>query len=199
MSSSSCLGDGLSLGKSMEECDNRSNWHGAPTVHVVPRPARHPLIANTPKKEIRDDAVRLGRNVSVTAGDSRKRGADFLRRERLVFDWRKSGLALATLRPDGWAGFEPEDSTKRAVVTTTPIIPAAASPRDGGRSSRRLAEGDCAGYKGKPLGTSQTITRTGSDAVVIGTGIFCYEHQGKSVRLKFEFAKAKLYSFSFGN
>ena len=37
-------------------------------------------------------------------------------------DWRKGDLALATLRPDGWAGCEPGNSGQPAIVKTTPVI-----------------------------------------------------------------------------
>lgn len=38
------------------------------------------------------------------------------------FDWRKGYLALATLRPDGWAGYEQLAGNKSAFITTTPIV-----------------------------------------------------------------------------
>ena len=54
--------------------------------------------------------------------------------------------------------------------------------------------------EGKQLATSQAITRTGSDAIVNWDRNFQLSTaEGKPVRLKFEFAKGKLYSFSFGN
>ena len=34
------------------------------------------------------------------------------------FDWRRGYLALATLRPDGWAGYEPDSSDTDAFITT---------------------------------------------------------------------------------
>ena len=117
------------------------------------------------------------------------------------FDWRKSGLALATLRPDGWAGFEPEDTTKRAVVTTAPIDPAGiqlsvtADVQNGGWLKATALD-----TEGKQLATSQTITRTGSGIIVNWDGNFQLPTaEGTSVRMKFEFVKVKLYSFSFSN
>ena len=117
------------------------------------------------------------------------------------FDWRKSGLALATLRPDGWAGFAPDDTTKHAVITTTPVSPTgsqlrvSADVQNGGWLRATVLDAE-----GKQLATSQAITRTGSDAIVNWDRNFQLSTaEGKRVRLKFEFAKAKLYSFSFGN
>ena len=115
------------------------------------------------------------------------------------FDWRKSGLALATLRPDGWAGFEPSDAANHAIVTTTSI--------DCSRGQLRVSVGVHSGgwlkvtaldETGKQQATSRTITRTGSDTVIDWSGDFDLQ-KAKVIRLKFEFAKAKLYSFSFGN
>lgn len=47
-------------------------------------------------------------------------------------NWRDGFLALATLRPDGFAGWTPQNETKPAVVLTRPLPPPAkpcASPR----------------------------------------------------------------------
>ena len=115
------------------------------------------------------------------------------------FDWRKSGLALATLRPDGWAGFEPSDAAHPAIVTTTSI--------DCSRGQLRVSVDVHSGgwlkvtaldETGKQQASSRTITRTGSDTVIDWSGDFDLQ-KAKVIRLKFEFAKAKLYSFSFGN
>jgi len=51
--------------------------------------------------------------------------------------------------------------------------------------------------QGNQFAKSQLITRTGSDASVVWDGNFDLQ-KAKAIRLKFEFAKAKLYSFSFG-
>ena len=117
------------------------------------------------------------------------------------FDWRKSGLALATLRSDGWAGFAPDDTTKHAVITTTTVSPTgsklrvSADVQNGGWLRATVLDAE-----GKQLATSQAITRTGSDAIVNWNRNFQLSTaEGKPVRLKFEFAKAKLYSFIFGN
>ena len=56
----------------------------------------------------------------------------------------------------------------------------------------------CNDETGKQQATSRTITRTGSDTVIDWSGDFDLQ-KAKVIRLKFEFAKAKLYSFIFGN
>jgi hypothetical protein len=34
--------------------------------------------------------------------------------------WRAGSLCLATLRPDGWAGYEPVNAEQAGIVITTP-------------------------------------------------------------------------------
>ena len=104
------------------------------------------------------------------------------------FDWRKSGLALATLRPDGWAGFEPSDAANHAIVTTTSI--------DCSRGQLRVSVDVHSGgwlkvtaldETGKQQATSRTITRTGSDTVIDWSGDFDLQ-KAKVIRLKLDFA-----------
>ena len=114
------------------------------------------------------------------------------------FDWRKSGLAMATLRPDGWAGYEPSDKKKRAAVSTAPIVCT-------GDQLRVSADIQNNGWLkvtvlnkyGTSLASSQAMTGTGTDVVVKWENDFALT-SGESVRLRFEFSQAKLYSFSFG-
>ena len=80
------------------------------------------------------------------------------------------------------------------MVTTTPIIPAgsqlrvSADVQNGGWLKVTALDAE-----EKTLGTSQAITRTGSDAVVNWDGDFILQSTiGKSVRLKFRFAMANL-------
>ena len=114
------------------------------------------------------------------------------------FDWRKSGLAMATLRPDGWAGYEPSDKKKRAAVSTAPIV----CTGDHLRVSADIQNNGwlkvtALNKNGTPLASSRAMTGTGTDAVVKWENDFALT-SGEPVRLKFEFSQAKLYSFSFG-
>ena len=54
------------------------------------------------RADLRDDEIRI----YYGAGDWH------------FFEWRNGYLALATLRPDGWAGYEPISAEAEAVVTT---------------------------------------------------------------------------------
>jgi hypothetical protein len=111
--------------------------------------------------------------------------------------WRDGFLCLATLRPDGWAGYEPVNAERPATVVTKPVAPQGptlhltADVAPGG-SIRVAVEGDAA----RTLDACQSITTPVTAAPVtwrsgqpLGT---------TPVALRFELTKARLYSFSFG-
>jgi hypothetical protein len=114
-------------------------------------------------------------------------------------DWRDGFLALATLRPDGFAGYEPKDETKPAMVTTRPL-----AWRDGATLTITC---DAAGGSvavtvldaaGKVLGRGRPIAADVTDAAVgWQDGDDPAPPAGKEVRLRFEIQDAKLYSFGF--
>ena len=115
--------------------------------------------------------------------------------------WRNGYLALAWLRPDGFAGYEQiaGGSNKTGTIITKPIkvitdrlcisadvVPSgyvkviALSPRN-----KKLAEG-------------RLITKTVTDAGINWKNGFTLKKlKGKNIRLKFELRDSKLYSFSF--
>jgi len=107
--------------------------------------------------------------------------------------WRNGSLCLATLRPDGFAGYEQVAKDKPAVITTSPIpysgqvIQLTADVARGGSINVRVVD-----RAGKELTASETITKTATDG-----RLEMIEKPGeKHIRLKFELNKAKLYSFS---
>ncbi|MFP6695103.1 MAG: hypothetical protein VB875_18910, partial [Pirellulales bacterium] len=115
------------------------------------------------------------------------------------FDWRKGHLALATLRPDGWAGYRQIDKLKPAVVTTTPVA-------CGGGRLRVSADVAAGGFirvavRGKDrqkLAVGVGLTETVTDAEIKWPQGFSLESlSGELVRLEFELIGAQLYSFSF--
>ena len=113
------------------------------------------------------------------------------------FDWRKGYLALATLRPDGWAGYEPVSSNEEAVVTTEALafdgesVGITADVRDGG--SARVSVLDETGEQGA---VSEPVGGTVTDFPVTWAGSGSLERlRGEKVRLKFQFRNAKLYAF----
>jgi len=114
------------------------------------------------------------------------------------FGWREGSFCLATLRPDGFAGYEPINSREMAIVTTKPII-------FQGKNlciSADIPEGefvkvtvkDEQGYK---IAASKPIRQTVTDGRV--QWIENKDLLGKRVRLEFIINTAKLYSFSFAN
>jgi len=111
--------------------------------------------------------------------------------------WRDGFLCLATLRPDGWAGYEPIDPGQVGTVLTRPLkwrgkLHLTADAAGGsvqvtviGRRGKVLAEGrpisgDVTDQEVPPASPAQ-LTRLA----------------GQSVRLKFPLHNAKLYSFAF--
>jgi len=115
------------------------------------------------------------------------------------FDWRKGYLALATLRPDGWAGYEQIDGNKPASITTTPVVCR-------GRVLRLCADVGEKGFvkvilldkNSRRLAESKLIEKTVTDAVVEWqNGFSPHNLGGKNAQLRFELKNAKLYSFNF--
>ncbi len=156
-----------------------------------------PLIPNAPKKNDYDwgcvysaaNPVFLEDEIRIYYGGS----------DDLHTGWRDSGLCLATLRPDGFAGFEPADANAPGVIHTRLIqatrqnIGISADIDRGGSVQVVLLD-----KNSKELSKSKLITKTVTDGLVEWedgpgfTGLI-----GKGVHIKFLLDKAKLYSFTF--
>jgi len=115
------------------------------------------------------------------------------------FDWRKGYLALARLRPDGWAGYEQVDGAKPARIATTPVVCSgdrlqlSADVRKNGFVKVTLLDRDA-----RELAVSEPVTRTVTDARVKWREGFSLKGlRGKECRLRFQLRYAKLYSFGF--
>jgi len=126
--------------------------------------------------------------------------------------WRDSRLCLATLRPDGFAGYEPLADGTPAVITTKPIVCSgpelriSADVRGGGAIRVMLVDAD-----GKELAASDALTSQPekwkwnyeintelTDSKVGWTDDWDFSAMdGKEIRLRFELKNAKLYSFTF--
>ena len=118
------------------------------------------------------------------------------------FDWRKSGLARATLRKDGWAGYEPIEEERLMEVRTEEVAWGAGVLRccldlaQGGSLSvtvldenrKSLGNGVIRGEGGE-LTDAQVAWEQGFDPAGL---------RGRKVSLVFKAVAAKLYSFSFG-
>jgi hypothetical protein len=109
--------------------------------------------------------------------------------------WRDGFLCLATLRPDGWAGYETTGDQPGKIITTA--IDVAGSTL---RLSADIAEGGSIrvaviGDPDRTLAACRPVTEDVTDggiawdgAKLLGAG---------RVALQFELKNAKLYSFSF--
>jgi hypothetical protein len=114
------------------------------------------------------------------------------------FDWRKGYLAMATLRPDGWAGYEPAMADVNAVVTTKPLKIDAASlsitadVNIGGSVVASIVD-----EYGKELVRSEPVgdTVTGGKIKWQGDAKGLKSISDGKARLKFVIRNAKLYSF----
>jgi hypothetical protein len=112
----------------------------------------------------------------------------------LHYGWRNGFLALATLRPDGFAGFEQESKDKPAVVTTTAI------PFNGKRPKITadiepggVVQASVVDAEGKVLVVGEEIRKTVTDARLV----FKRKLPEGDIRLRITFKKAKVYSISF--
>ena len=108
------------------------------------------------------------------------------------FDWREGYLALATLRPDGWAGYEQISGDKPTIITTTSVVctgsklQICADVQMNGFVKVKLFDND-----NKQLAESKLITRTVTDAKVEWRSEFTTETVGgKMIRIEFELRNA---------
>lgn len=114
--------------------------------------------------------------------------------------WRKGGFGLARLRPDGFAGYAPSEGGRAGIVLTRPLPWSGDSVRvtadaRGGALRVAVVDGD-----GTVLGRSRWIETDVTDAPIAWEdGGASLKADGKTVRLRFEFRSARLYSFRLGN
>jgi hypothetical protein len=114
------------------------------------------------------------------------------------FGWRDGFFCLATLRPDGFAGYEPVDPARPAVVETRLM----AWPGKAMRMTADSANGSVRVFLldagGKELAASEPISGNVTDHPVSLPQNALGACEGKSVRLRLEMSRAKVYSFIFG-
>jgi len=114
--------------------------------------------------------------------------------------YRKGSLCLARLRPDGWAGYEPDDNNSPAIITTKEILWTgkrlwvSADCEDGflkaaviGSEDRSFNE--CLLLKGNA--TRQFLSWKDEEKLP--------SLEGKTMRIQFQLVRSKLYAFGFGN
>lgn len=107
--------------------------------------------------------------------------------------WRIGSLSLATLRPDGFAGYVPKNSSKVATIITAAMPyhgqPMSITADVGDRGSVTITvldENDREIARAKPI----------LDTITDGLLDLKREVKGKNIKLKFELRNAKLYSMT---
>lgn len=114
----------------------------------------------------------------------------------LHFSWRNGSLCLATLRPDGFAGYKQGSDLQPALITTVPLvypgkeILVSADIREGGSLIVSILD-----REGNTLVSAAELSHSVTDHPL---EIMSKIPTGK-VRLCFEFSDATLYSFKFVN
>ncbi len=114
--------------------------------------------------------------------------------------FQETRCALATLRPDGWAGYESISADTSAFITTQPLTfdePSVGITADIWEAgSVRVEILDKAGSQcavSKPIRTSVTNTQVEWD-----TRQSLANLSGNPIRFRFQFHNAKLYAFQLG-
>jgi len=114
------------------------------------------------------------------------------------FGWRKGAFCLATIRPDGFAGFEPIDKVKSTVIVTNSItctgrsLALSADVYKNGNITVTLIKN-----KQGTITTSKPVLHTVSDGKIEWPDNFVFKTiNGEKITLRFELKNAKLYSFS---
>ncbi len=115
------------------------------------------------------------------------------------FGWRNGYFCLATLRPDGFAGYEQIAGDKPGIITTVPIVCSGSELQlsaDVGRNG--YVKVSLYDKNNKKLAESEPIRQTVTDGRVKWRERFSIGTlQGSDVSLRFELKGAKLYSFGF--
>ena len=113
------------------------------------------------------------------------------------FNWRNGYLALATLRSDGWAGYEPIATDTPAVITTQPLSFDGTSVG----ITTDVSEGGSVGVAILDKAGNQLINSQPIHSTVTDSRVKWEPSQGlanlrdKEIRLRFQLHKAKLYAF----
>lgn len=111
--------------------------------------------------------------------------------------WRNGFLCMATLRPDGFAGYK---ATQSATVTTTPVFDGSAVVRvsaDVANSGELVVQ--VLGGDNQVIGESEAMIGNLTDAEVSWRDDdFLKEIKPEKARLQFAFKDATVYSFSLG-
>ena len=110
------------------------------------------------------------------------------------FDWRKGGLALATLGKNRWAGYEPLNNNSEAIVTTVPLllgnrISVTADVGKGGLILVNVLDSENVTVYSQVIRTSCTDFSLSFESK-------SFDVAGKKYAIQFKVRGAKVYSFS---
>jgi hypothetical protein len=114
--------------------------------------------------------------------------------------WRNGFFCLATLRPDGFAGYTQAKLGEPASLTTSPLL-----RRKGKLQLSADVEPDgfvkvkVLGERNKLLAESKALKRNVTDAKIPWRNEFSFSQQEAAVRIQLEFKDATIYSFSFAD
>jgi len=113
--------------------------------------------------------------------------------------WRNGFFCLATLRPDGFAGYRQAKAGRPARIATTPIVPTRGTLRISGDVERGgYVKVSVLDERNRLLAESGPLNGTLSDAKIPWRDGFSLDELGnKSIHLQFEFKDTTIYSFSF--
>lgn len=112
--------------------------------------------------------------------------------------WRNGYFCLATLRPDGFAGYTPTKSGEVASVTTTGVdypgglLRLSADVEPGGYVQVKVLDAG-----GNTIAESKAITQSVTDATVVWGNKFSLDQLETAIRLQFVFKDATVFSFNF--
>jgi len=113
--------------------------------------------------------------------------------------WQPGRLCLATLRPDGWAGYEPIDNSRPATVHTRLVTCSGNSLRVTADAEGGAVTVAAVGMDGRELARSKPVTSDVTTAQVQWQdGFDPASLTDQPVRLRFELRTARIYSFAFG-
>ncbi|MEM7373022.1 MAG: hypothetical protein AAF587_30650 [Bacteroidota bacterium] len=113
----------------------------------------------------------------------------------LHFGWRNGSLCLATLRPDGFAGYEPKTSNAPASITTK-LLPYS------GKEIQLTADVETGGSiklsvlneNGQEIASADPVSHSMTEGILtLNRSI-----QEQAIQLRFELTKARVYSFRLG-
>tara|TARA_B100001093_G_scaffold97845_1_gene89808 strand:- start:1755 stop:4373 length:2619 start_codon:yes stop_codon:yes gene_type:complete len=111
------------------------------------------------------------------------------------FDWRKGGLALATLDKNRWAGYEAVNNTEPAVVTTVPMSLSSKIFISADVQAQGSVNVGILDENGKKVIKFQTVTKSCTDLELVIKEII-ETSKTKKLKIQFTLNQSKIYSYS---